>query len=166
MPANLENSAEAPGQFSFQSQRRVVSKNVQTTTQLCSFQMLVRLCSKSFKLGFSRMWTENFQMHKLDLKRQWNQRSHCQHSLDHRESNGIAENIYFCFTDYTKSFCVDPNKMWKIIKEIWIPDHLTYLLRNLYKGQEATVRNLHGTTDWFKIGKKSLNKLYVIPLFT
>ena len=78
--------------------------------------MLVRLCSKSFKLGFSRMWTVNFQMHKLGLKRQRNQRSHCQHSLDHRESNGIAENIYFCFTDYTKSFVWIPTKCGKLLK--------------------------------------------------
>ena len=59
-----------------------------------------------------------------------------------------------CFDDYTKAFdCVDHNKMWKILKEMGIPDHLTCLLRNLYAGQEATVRTGHGTTDWFKIGK-------------
>ena len=61
---------------------------------------------------------------------------------------------HFCFTDYAKAFdCVDHNKLWKILKEIWIPDHLTCLLRNLYAGQEATVRTGHGTTDWFQIGK-------------
>ena len=63
--------------------------------------------------------------------------------------------IYFCFTDYTKAFdCVDHNKLWKILQEPGIPDHLTYLLRNLYAGQEATVRTGHGTTDWFQIGKR------------
>ena len=63
-------------------------------------------------------------------------------------------NIYFCFIDYVKAFdCVDHNKLWKILKEMGIPDHLTYLLRNLYAGQEATVRTGHGTTDWFQIGK-------------
>ena len=63
-------------------------------------------------------------------------------------------NIYLCFIDYTKAFdCVDYNKLWKIVKEMGIADHLTCLLRNLYAGQEATVRNLHGETDWFKIGK-------------
>ena len=62
--------------------------------------------------------------------------------------------IYFCFIDYTKAFdCVDHNKLWKILKEMGIPDHLTCLLRNLYAGQEATVRTGHGTTDWFQIGK-------------
>ena len=64
------------------------------------------------------------------------------------------KNIYFCFIDYTKAFdCVDHHKLWKILKEMGIPDHLTCLLRNLYAGQEATVRTRHGTTHWFQIGK-------------
>ena len=66
----------------------------------------------------------------------------------------FQKNIYFCFIDYAKAFdCVDHNKLWKILKEMGIPDHLTCLLRNLYAGQEATVRTGHGTTDWFPIGK-------------
>ena len=66
----------------------------------------------------------------------------------------FQKNIYFCFTDYAKVFdCVDHNQLWTILKEIVIPDHLTCLLRNLYTGQEATVRTGHGTTDWFQIGK-------------
>ena len=65
------------------------------------------------------------------------------------------KNIYFCFIDYTKAFdCVDHNKLWKILKEMEIPDHLTCLLRNLYAGQQVTVRNGHGTTDWFQIGNR------------
>ena len=64
------------------------------------------------------------------------------------------KNIYFCFIDSAKAFdCVDHRKLWKILKEMGIPDHLTCLLRNLYAGQEATVRTGHGTTDWFQIGK-------------
>ena len=64
------------------------------------------------------------------------------------------KNIYFCFIDYAKAFDYeDHNKLWKILKEMGIPEHLTYLLRNLYAGQEATVRTGHGTTDWFQIGK-------------
>ena len=64
------------------------------------------------------------------------------------------KNIYFCFIDYPKAFdCVDHNKLWKILKETGIPELLTCLLRNLYAGQEATVRTAHGTTDWFQIGK-------------
>ena len=66
----------------------------------------------------------------------------------------FQKNIYFCFIDYAKAFdCVDHNKLWKILKEMGIPDYLTCLLRNLYAGQEATVRTEHGTTDWFQTGK-------------
>ena len=66
----------------------------------------------------------------------------------------FQENVYFCFIDYAKAFdCVDHNKLWKILKEMGIPDHLICLLRNLYAVQEATVRNEHGATDWFQIGK-------------
>ena len=66
----------------------------------------------------------------------------------------FQKNIYFCFIDYAKAFdCVDHNKLWKILKEMGIADHLTYLLRYLYAGQETMVRAGHGTTDWFQIGK-------------
>ena len=66
----------------------------------------------------------------------------------------FQKNIYFCFIDYAKAFdCVDHNKLWEILKEMGIPDHFTCLLKNLYAGQEATVRTRHGTMDWFKIEK-------------
>ena len=66
----------------------------------------------------------------------------------------VHKNIYFCFTDYAKAFdCMDHSKLWKILKKMGIPDHLTCLLRTLYAGQEATVRTEHGTTDWFQVGK-------------
>ena len=71
-----------------------------------------------------------------------------------KKQEEVQKNIYFCFIDYAKAFdCVDHDKLWKILKEMGIPDHLTYLLRNLCAGQEATVRTGHGTTDWFQIGK-------------
>ena len=71
-----------------------------------------------------------------------------------KKAREFQKNIYFCFIDYTKAFdCVDHNKLWKILQEMGIPDHLTCLLRNPYAGQEATVRTGHGTTDWFQIGK-------------
>ena len=70
-----------------------------------------------------------------------------------KKGREFQENIYFCFIDYAKAFdCVDHNKQWKILQEMGIPDHLTCLLRNLYAGQEATVRTGLGTTDWFQIG--------------
>ena len=71
-----------------------------------------------------------------------------------KKAREFQKNIYFCFIDYAKAFdCVDHNQLWKILKEMGIPDHLTCLLKNLYAGQEATVRTGHGTTDWFQIGK-------------
>ena len=70
------------------------------------------------------------------------------------KAKGFQKNIYFCFIDYAKAFdCVDHSKLWKILKGIGIPNHLTCLLRNLHAGQEATVRTGHGTTVWFQIGK-------------
>ena len=74
----------------------------------------------------------------------------------------FQKNIYFCFIDYAKAFdCMDHNKLWKILKEMGIPDHLTCLLRNLYAGQEATVRTQHGTIDWFQI-RKRIHHLYIL----
>ena len=71
-----------------------------------------------------------------------------------KKAREFQKNIYFCFIDYAKaSDCVDHNQLWKILKKMGIPDHLTCLLRNLYAGQEATVRTTHGTTDWFQIRK-------------
>ena len=71
-----------------------------------------------------------------------------------KKTREFQKSIYFCFTDYAKAFdCVDHNKLWEILQEMRIPDHLTCLLRDLYAGQEATVRTGHGTADWFQIGK-------------
>ena len=76
----------------------------------------------------------------------------------------FQKNIYFCFIDYAKAFdYVDHNQLWKILKEMGTPDHLTCLLRNLYAGQEATVRTGHGTTDWFQIGKEVLQGCILSP---
>ena len=78
-----------------------------------------------------------------------------------KKTREFQKNIYFCFIDYAKaSDCVDHNKLWKILKEVEIPDHLTCLLRNLYAGQEATVRTGHGTIDCFQIGKEYVKAVY------
>ena len=78
----------------------------------------------------------------------------------------FQKNIYFCFIEYAKAFdYVAHNKLWKILKEMGIPDHLTCLLRNLYAGQEATVRTGHGTTDWFQIGKGVRQGCILSPCF-
>ena len=82
-----------------------------------------------------------------------------------KKAREFQKNIYFCFIDYAKAFdCVDHNKLWKILQEMGIPDHLTCLLRNLYSGQEARVRTGHGTTDCFQIRKRSTSRLYIVTL--
>ena len=79
-------------------------------------------------------------------------------------SRGFKEHI--CFIDYTKAFdCVDHNKLWKILKEMGIPDHLTYLLRNLYASQEAIIRTGYGTIDWFQNWEMIISRLYIVILF-
>ena len=78
----------------------------------------------------------------------------------------FQKNIYFCFIDYAKALdCVGHNKLWKILEEIRLPDHLTCLLRNLYAGQEATLRTGHGTIDWFQIGKEYVKAVYCHPAY-
>ena len=99
-------------------------------------------------------WTVNFKMFKLDLEKAEESDQIANICWIIKKAREFQKNIYFCFIDYAKAFdCVHHNKLWKILKEMEIPDHLTCLLRNLYAGQEATVRTGHGTTDWFQIGK-------------
>ena len=139
------------GQFSFQPQRKAMSNNAQTTTQLHSLHMLAKWWSKFSKLGFNSTWTENFQMLKL-TSGQIGQIASNQWITE--KAWEFQKNIYFCFIYYTKAFdCVDHNKLWKILQKMGIPDHITCLLRNLYVGQKVTVRTGHRTTDWFRIGK-------------
>ena len=97
----------------------------------------------------------NFQMFKLDLEKAEEPEIKLPASVgSSKKQDSSRKNIYFCSIDYAKALdCLDHNKLWKILKEMGIPDHLPCLLRNLYAGQEATVRTGHGTTDWFQIGK-------------
>ena len=142
MKANLENASKSgkltnghgigKGQFSFQSQRNAMPKNVQTTTQLHSSYMLAKSCSKFSKRGFNSTWTVNFQMFKLDLGKAEEPEIKLPTSAGSSTKQEFQKNIYFCFIDYAKAFdCVDHNKLWTILKEMEIPDHLTCLLRNL-----------------------------------
>ena len=91
-------------------------------------------------------------MYKLDLEKAEDQIANICWIIE--KASEFQKNIYFCFTDYTKVFdCVDHNKLWKILQEMGIPEHLTCLLRNVYAGQEVTVRTGHGIMDWFQTGK-------------
>ena len=83
-----------------------------------------------------------------------------------KKAREFQKNIYFCFIDYDKAFdCVDHDKLWKILKEMGIPNHLTCLLRHVYAGQEVTVRTGHGTTDWFQIGKGVVKAVHCYPAY-
>src|SRR5574342_482881 len=141
------------GQFSFQSQRKVMPKNAQTTAQLHSSYMLVML-----KILQARL-QQYMNCELPDVQAGFRKGRGTRDQIVNicwiiKRAREFQKNIYFCFIDYAKAFdCVDHNQLWKILKEMGIPDHLTCLLRNLCAGQEATVRTGHGTTDWFHIGK-------------
>ena len=111
------------------------------------------------------MWTVNFLMFKLVLEKAEEPEIKLPTSAGSwKKQDLFQKKIYFCFIDYAKAFdSVDHNKLWKILKKMGIPDHLTCLLRNLYAGQKATVRTGHGTTDWFQIGKGVRQGCILLP---
>ena len=109
---------------------------------------------KIIQVRFQQYMTVNFQMFKLDWEKAKEPEIKLPTSAGSSKKQEFQKNMYFGFIDYAKAFdCVDHNKLWKTLKEMGIPDHLTCLLRNLYAGKEATVRTGHGTTDWFQIRK-------------
>ena len=152
MPANLENSAVATGQekVSFHSNPKE-----------CSNYHTIALISHASKvmLKILQAWLQQYVKHELpDVQAGFRKGRGTRDQIANirwilEKGRDFQKNIYFCFIDYVKAFPVWITINWKILKEMGIPDHLTYLLRNLYAGQEATVRTGHGTTDWFQIGK-------------
>ena len=139
------------GQFSFQSQRKAMPKNVQTTAQLHLSHTLAKECSKFSKPGFNSTWTVNFQMFQLDFKKAEEPEIKLPTSFGSSKKQKSSRKT--SISALCQSLCMDHNKLWEILKEMGKPDHLTCLLRNLYSGQEATVRTGHGTTACFQIGK-------------
>ena len=153
MPANLENSAVATGleKVSFHSSPKECSNYC--TITLISHVSKIMLKVLQARLQQSMNWELPDIQAALRKGRGTRDLIANIHWITEKQRK-FQKNIYLCFIDYTKAFdCVDHNKLWKILKEMGIADHLTSLLRNLYAGQEATVRIRHGTTDWFKIGK-------------
>ena len=139
-------------QVSFQSQRRSMLKNVQTTIQLCSFHMPARLCSKSSKLGSSTMWTENLQMDSWVSRERGTTdqiANFCRIMEKAREFHKKTSTSSSIATLKPLTMWIIKKKLWKFLKK---PNHLTSLQRNLYAGQEVIVRTRHGTMFWFKIG--------------
>ena len=158
MPAHLENSAVAMGleKVSFHSnpkERQCKECSNCRTTALITHASKVMLKIVQVRLQhYVNQELSDVQAGFRKGKRTRDQIANIHWIME--KAREFQKNIYFCFTDYTKAFdCVDHNKLWKILQEMGIPDHLTCLLRNLYAGQEATVRTGHGTTDWFQIGK-------------
>ena len=158
MPANLENSAVAAGleNVSFhsnpkESQRQRMLKLPHSCTNLTASKLMLNILQARLQQYVNRELPDV----QADFRKGRGTRD--QIANIHwiiKKAREFQKNIYFCFIDYAKVFdCVDHNKLWKILKEMGIPDHLTCLLRNLYAGQESTVRAAHGTTDWYRIGK-------------
>ena len=170
MPANLENSAVATGlekgSFHFNPKERqcqgifkLLHNCIYLTHWQSNPQNSPNRASTIHEQRTSRCssWIQ---------KRQRNQRSNCQHLLNNRKSKRVPKNIYFCCINYAKTFdCVDDNKLWKILKEMWILDHLTCLLRNVYAGQEVTVITGHGTTTGLVANwERSISRLCIVTL--
>ena len=154
MSANLENLAVAVRleKVSFPSSPKDGQcQRMFRLSPLALIHMLARQCSKSIKLDFRSMWTEIFQMYKLDFEKAEEPEVNCQHLLDHRKSKGIPEkHLLLLHWLHSRLWLCDFRKLWKIFQEMGKPDYLTCLLRNLYAGQEATVSTGHGTMNWLE----------------
>ena len=123
--------------------------------------------SKFSRPGVNSPWTVNFQMFKLDLEKAEESEMKLPTFIrSQKKQESSRKNIYICFIDYAKAFdCVNQNKLWEILKEIGIPDHLTCLLRNLYAGQEATVTTRHGQWTGSKLEKEYIKAVYCHPVY-
>ena len=154
MPANLESSAVATGleKVSFHSSPK---ERLQCQRMLKLPSHTSKVMLKIFQARLQQYMNRELPDVQLDLEKTEKPKIKLPTSAGSWEkAREFQKNLCFCFIDYAKAFdYVDHKKLWKILKETGIPDHLTCLLRNLYAGQEATVRTGHGTTDWFQIGK-------------
>ena len=152
------------GQFSFQSQRKAVPKNAQITAQLH-----ISHASKVM-LKILQVWLQQYMNRELpDVQAGFRKGRQTRDQIANihwiiERAREFQKNVYFCFIHYSKAFdCVDHNKLWKLFKEMEIPDHLTCLLRNLYVGKEATVRTGHGITDMEQLVKEYVKAVYCHP---
>ena len=158
MPTNLENSAVAIGleKISFHSNPK--ERQCQKMFNYCTIALISHASKVMLKILQSRL-QQYVNSELSDVQAEFRKVRGTRDQIANirwiiEKAREFQKNIYFCFIDYAKAFdCVHHNKLWKILKEMGIPDHLTCLLRNLYAGQEATSRTGHGTTDWFQIRK-------------
>jgi len=170
MPANLENSAVATGleKVSFHSNPK--ERQYQRMLKLPQIALISQEGKVMVKILQSRL--QQYVNHELpDVQAGFRKGRRTRDQIANirwimEKAREFQKNICFCFIDYAKTFdSVDHNKLWKILKEMGIPDQQTCLLRNLYAGQEATVRTRHGTTDWFQIGKRVRQGCILSPCF-
>ena len=150
-------------QSSFQSQRKGNAKECSNYCRIVRISHVSKVMFKTFKLGFNSTWTKNFQMYKLGLEEPEEPEIKLPTFVGSWGKQGnYRKNIYFCFTDYSKTFdCVDHNKLWKILEEMGASDHLTCFLRNLQVCQEATIEQPTGS----KLGKGYDKVVYCHPAY-
>ena len=169
MPANMENSAVATGleKVSFHSNPK--ERQCQITLRLSHYCTISQTSKIMLKILQARL--QQYMNRELpDVQAGFRKGRGTRDQIANirwifEKAREFQKNIYICFLDYAKSFdCVDHKKLWKILKEMGIPDHLTCVLRNLYAVQGATVRIGHGTTDWFPNRKRSTSRLYIVTL--
>ena len=155
MPANLENSAVATGSVFIPIPKK---GNAKEYANYCTIALISHDSKVMLKILQARL--QQYVNHELpDVQVGFRKGRGTRDQIANicwiiKKAKEFQKNIYFCFIDYIKAFdCVDHNKLWKILEEMRIPDHLTCLLKNLHAGQETTVRTGHATTEWFQIGK-------------
>ena len=158
MPENLENSAVATGLEKLSFIPIPKKSNAKESSNYCTVAFISHASKVMLKVLQDRL--QQYVNHELpDVQAGFRKGRGTRHQIANicwiiKKARKLQKNICFCFLDYYKAFdCSDHSKLWKILKEMEMPDHLTCLLRNLYAGQEATIRTGHGTTDWFQIGK-------------
>ena len=157
MPVNLEDSEVATGLEKISFHANPKKGNVKECSNYCRIALISHASKVMLKILQARL--QQYVNHEVpDVQAGFRKGRGTRDQIANilwiiRKARQFQKNIYFCFIDYAKAFdCVDHNKLWKILKEMGIPDHLPCLV-NLYAGQEATVRAGHGTTDWFQIRK-------------
>ena len=143
------------GKFSFQSRRKAMPKNAKITPTIALISYTSKVMLKILQARLLQYMNRELPDVQVGFRKDRRTRDEiAKIRWITEKAREFQQNMYFCFIDDAKAFdCVDHNKLWKTLKEMGIPDKLTCLLKNLYAGQEATVRTGHGTMDWFKIGK-------------
>ena len=158
MPTNLENSAVATGleKVSFHSNAKEgIAKERSNYHTIALISQASKVMLKILQARLQHYMNCEFQDVQAGLKKAEEPKIKLPTSLDHQKSKRVPEKHLYLLINYAKAFdCMDHNKLWKILEEMGIPEHLTCLLRNLYTGQEAIVRTEHGTIDWFQIQKE------------